>query len=212
LTHASGTNTIVRPVLRAGWESQEDVMIDWSSVFSESLSYKSFLDRYATLAQRQRWDAMHERFKLTSDQVDLVGGFTRRMPVVCLAGAWCGDCVNQCPALDHFAAASPQIDLRFLDRDAIPVIRDALAINGGQRVPVVVFLSEDWNEVFHYGERTLSIYRRMAADQLGPACPTGLVPPEDQELATIAAEWLNEFERAHLMLRLSPRLRTRHGD
>ena len=187
-------------------------MIDWSSVFSESLSYNSFLDRYATLAQRQRWDAMHERFKLTSDQVDLLGGFTRRMPVVCLAGAWCGDCVNQCPAFDHFAAASPQIDLRFLDRDAIPAISDPLTINGGQRVPVVVFLSEDWNEVFHYGDRTLSIYRRMAADQLGPACPTGLVPPEDQDLSTIAAEWLNEFERAHLILRLSPRLRNRYGD
>ena len=155
---------------------------------------------------------MHERFKLTADQVKLLGGFTRRMPVVCLAGAWCGDCVNQCPAFDHFAAASPQIDLRFLDRDAIPAVRDALAINGGQRVPVVVFLSEDWNEVFHYGERTLSIYRRMAADQLGPACPTGLVPLEDQELSMTAAEWLNEFERAHLILRLSPRLRAKHGD
>lgn len=187
-------------------------MIDWSSVFSESLSYKSFLDRHATPAQRERWGATHKRFKLTSDQVALLGSFTRRMPVICLAGAWCGDCVNQCPVFDHFAAASPRIDLRFLDRDAIPAVRDALVINGGQRVPVVVFLSEDWNEVFRYGDRTLSIYRRMAADQLGPACPTGLVPPGDQELSTIASEWLNEFERAHLILRLSPRLRTRYGD
>ncbi len=187
-------------------------MIDWSSVFSESLSYNSFLDRYATPAQRQRWDAMHGRFKLTPDQVELLSGFTRRMPVICLAGAWCGDCINQCPVFDHFAAASPRIDLRLLDRDAIPALRDALAINGGQRVPVVVFLSEDWNEVFHDGERTLSIYRQLAADQLGPACPTGLVLPEDQDLAMIAAEWLSEFERAHLILRLSPRLRAKHGD
>ena len=83
---------------------------------------------------------------------------------------------------------------------------------GGQRVPVIVFLSEDWNEVFRYGERTLSIYRKMAADQLGPACPTGLVPPADEALQTLPAEWLAEFERAHLILRLSPRLRARHGD
>jgi len=127
------------------------------------------------------------------------------MPVICLAGAWCGDCINQCPVFDHFAWASSAIDPRFLDRDA-------LTINGGQRVPVVVFLSEDWNEVFRYGERTLSIYRKMAADQLGPACPTGLVPLADEALRTITAEWLAEFERAHLVLRLSPRLRARHGD
>ena len=27
-----------------------------------------------------------------------------------------------------------------------------------------------------------------------------------------AAEWLNEFERAHLIFGLSPRLRATHGD
>ena len=62
------------------------------------------------------------------------------------------------------------------------------------------------------GERTLSVYRRMAADQLGPACPTGFVPPPDEALAAVTAEWLAEFERAQLILRLSPRLRAMHGD
>jgi hypothetical protein len=187
-------------------------MIDWSSVFAESLSYRAFLDTHGTAAQRERWEAMHRRFALTPEQTSLLGGFTRRMPVICLAGAWCGDCVNQCPVFDHFARASSAIDLRFLDRDARPDVRDALAINGGHRVPVVVFLSEDWKEVFRYGERTLSIYRRLAADQLGPSCPTGLVPPADEALATLTAEWLGEFERAQLLLRLSSRLRSLHGD
>ncbi len=187
-------------------------MIDWSHIFAKSVPYGAFLDTYATPAQRERWNAMHGRFGLTPAQTDLLGSFTRRMPVICLAGAWCGDCINQCPVFDHFARASSAIDLRFLDRDALPAVRDALVINGGQRVPVVVFLSEDWHEVFRYGERTLSIYRRLAAEQLGPSCPTGLVPPAVEAVATIAAEWLAEFERAHLILRLSPRLRGKHGD
>jgi hypothetical protein len=187
-------------------------MIDWSRVFAEALSYGAFLDTFATPAQRQRWDAMHARFALTPAQTYLLRSFTRRMPVVCLAGAWCGDCTNQCPVFDHFARAASAIDLRFLDREALPEVRDTVLINGGQRVPVVVFLSEDWNEVFRYGERTLSIYRKLAADQLGPACPTGVVPPVDEALQTLTAEWLAEFERAHLILRLSPRLRAKHGD
>jgi hypothetical protein len=77
---------------------------------------------------------------------------------------------------------------------------------------MVVFLSEDWNEISRYGERTLSIYRKMAVSQLGPSCPTGLVPPAGDEIAAMTSEWLAEFERAQLVLRLSPRLRTRHGD
>ncbi|HKI20297.1 MAG TPA: thioredoxin family protein [Isosphaeraceae bacterium] len=187
-------------------------MIDWSQVFAAALPYKAFLDQYATPAHRSRWDAMHARFSLTVEQEKLLAGFARRMPVLCLAGAWCGDCVNQCPAFDLFARASSQIDLRFLDRDVKPDLRDLLAINGGHRVPVVVFLSEDWLEVARYGERTVSIYRKMAAEQLGPACPTGLVPPSEEAIAVVTADWLAEFERAQLILRLSPRLRALHGD
>src|SRR5437867_4399863 len=123
--------------------------MDWLNVWAAGLSYASFLDRYATAAQRGRWEESHARFggALSSAAKALLGGFTRRMPVLCLAGAWCGDCVNQCPVFDHFAQAAPALDLRFLDRDARPDVRAALAINAGHRVPVVLFLSEDGFEV-----------------------------------------------------------------
>jgi hypothetical protein len=187
-------------------------MTDWLKVFAEAVPYLSFLDQHATPAQRTRWDAMHGQFSVTAGQRELLTGFTRRMPVFCLAGAWCGDCISQCPVLDHFARASSRIELRFLDRDTRPDVRDLLTINGGHRIPAVVFLSEDGFEVSRYGERTLSTYRRLAMEQLGPACPTGLVPPKAEAIAAVAAEWLAEFERAQLILRLSPRLRSKHGD
>lgn len=186
--------------------------MNWMAAFEQALPYEAFLDRHATPAHRPRWDAAHARVALALEQATLLKGFVRRMPVLCLAGAWCGDCINQCPAFDHFARAATAIELRFLDRDANLEVRDALAINGGHRVPVLVFLSEDGHEVSRYGERTLSIYRKLAADQLGPACPTGLVPPDDDLSAHSASEWLGEFERAQLILRLSPRLRQRYAD
>jgi len=188
-------------------------MMDWQKVFDNALPYHDFLDRFATPAQRSRWDAMHARVVLTPEQTTLLGGFVRRMQVLCMAGAWCGDCINQVPAFEHFSRASAgKIDLRVLDRDALAEVSKALAINGGPRVPVAVFLSEDGFEVFRYGERTLSAYRRLAIEQLGTACPTGLVLPSEEATATVTAEWLNEFERAQLILRLSPRLREKYND
>ncbi len=186
--------------------------MDWSAVFDQAMTYGAFLDRHAKPAEHARWDAMDARVALTDAQRLTLGGFARRMPVVCVAGAWCGDCVNQCPIFDHYAAASTAIDLRLIDRDALPELRDALAINGGHRVPAVVFLSEDYRAVARYGDRTLSRYRELAAQQLGPACPTGIVPPGDDATALVVAEWLGEFERAQLVLRLSGRLRQLHGD
>ena len=136
------------------------------------------------------------------------------MPVLCLAGAWCGDCVYQCPILDHIARANPECDRGPLPRPRrrARASRDALADQRRPPRPDVVFLSEDFFEVSRFGDRTLSRYRKIAADQLGPSCPTGLVPPAAEELATVTAEWVDQFERAHLLLRLSGRLREKHGD
>jgi hypothetical protein len=104
------------------------------------------------------------------------------------------------------------IHLRFLDRDDHADVQRELQINGGNRVPVVVFFSEDGFEVARYGERTLSKYRQMMRDHAGPSCPTGLAVPGDTLLSQATQEWLNEFERVQWLLRLSPRLRQKHGD
>ena len=52
----------------------------------------------------------------------------------------------------------------------------------------------------------------MAAEQLGPACPTGVVPPQQDRLDAVTQEWLDIFERVQWMLRTSGRLRQKHGD
>ena len=107
------------PLVGAGTPASSEA---WQAAFATALPYQEFLARHGTTDQRARWDAFHARVTLTSEQGKLLAGFVRRMPVLVLAGAWCGDCVNQCPIFAHFAAASAAIDLRFLDRDARPDI------------------------------------------------------------------------------------------
>jgi len=183
----------------------------WEAAFAAALPYERFLERHATPEQRARWEAVHGTVQLTQSQLDLLGGFVRRMPVLVLSGAWCGDCVQQCPIFAHFAAAAPVIDLRFLDRDALPDIAAHLKVCGGQRVPTVAFFSEDFTPVLFYGDRTLSAYRRAAAE-LSTACSTGVAVPPVTALEAATADWLDQFERVQLILRLSGRLRQLHGD
>ncbi len=79
-------------------------------------------------------------------------------------------------------------------------------------MPIVLFLAEDFEFCSVYGERTINRYRAFAQRYLGPACPTGIVAPDKDELSATLADWLIEIERIQLMLRLSPRLRQKHGD
>ena len=180
--------------------------------FQQGLTYTDFLARYADQKQKARWQQLREQVQLTAGQRELLQSFRRQTNLICLAGAWCGDCVNQCPIFEHFTAAAPAIHVRYLDRDDNADLQRELQINGGNRIPVVVFLSEDGLEVARYGERTLSKYRQMARDMFGPSCPTGLAMPGDTVLAQVTQDWLNEFERVQLLLQLSPRLRQMHGD
>ena len=190
------------------WDMNQEF---YKAQFEKGLNYQSYMD--ASEEQEQsRWQAVYDRVALTGEQKQLLDGFTRKMNVLCLSGAWCGDCVRQGPILHRIAEASDVIDLRYLDRDSNPELRDKLRILGGMRVPVVVFLSEDFLECGHFGAKTLSTYRRIATEQIGPACPTGIVPPPEAELVVVAQEWIDMFERAQLALRLSPMLRERYGD
>ncbi|MFM8289718.1 MAG: thioredoxin family protein [Planctomycetaceae bacterium] len=187
-------------------------MLDYGAKFETGLGYAEFLEKHGTAEQRDRWAGIHRQIRVSDAQQQLLASFTREMKVLCLSGAWCGDCVNQCPIFDHFERINPQIRMRYFDRDAHPDLGAALSVCGGARVPVLLFLSEDNHQICFYGDRTLAKYRAMAASQLGPACPTGMVPDSQDLQGAVIQDWLNEFERVHLILRLSGRLRQAHGD
>ena len=100
-------------------------------------------------------------------------------------------------------------------RQLVGTLRDEqerLAGIHGKRVPVLVFCAEDYQIVSWYGDRTLSRYRAIAQRQLGPSCPLPGAPVDKSELAATLQDWLDEFERVHLLLRLSGRLRQKYND
>jgi thiol-disulfide isomerase/thioredoxin len=184
----------------------------FSEKFAAGLTYEKYLQT-GTAEQQRRWQQIYDAAKLTSAQHELIGGFAREMKVLCISGIWCGDCVQQCPLIARVAEANAQkVQLRFVDRDVHRDLTEQFRLNAGDRVPVVLFLAEDFEFCGVYGDRTINRYRAIAQKKLGAACPTGIVGPETHELESTLADWLAEIERIQLMLRLSPRLRAKYGD
>lgn len=190
-------------------------MIDASYItdrFASGLPYDRYL-RTGTDEQQRRWNQVHDAARLTDAQRELVGGFVREMKILVFSGIWCGDCVEQCPLIHRIGEANPaKIDLRFIERPRDAELIPELRINGGSRVPVVLFLSEDNQWCATAGDRTINRYRALAFRKLGPLCPTGIVAPEKEEVDATLADWVNEVERVQLMLRLTPRLRQKYQD
>ena len=183
-----------------------------SEEFAAGLPYDRYV-KSGTEEQHRRWRQVYDLARLSDAQQSLVSGFSRDMKVLIVSGIWCGDCVQQCPLLQRIAEANPaRIALRLVDRDQHRGLADQLRINTGDRVPVALFLAEDFEFCAAFGDRTLTRYRALARKQLGAACPIAIAPPDLDEMAATLQDWLDEFERVQLMLRLSARLRQRHGD
>jgi hypothetical protein len=182
--------------------------------FDQGLTYADFVALGDAEGHRMPWDQRYGQLALNDDQATLVGGFTRKIHVLCLTGTWCGDCALQGSAMQRIAEANPdKIDLRFLLRSeehADLVVKSQ--INAGFRVPVAWFMAEDFEPVSWFGDRTLSRYRAMARKAIGPEVQATLPPPPADPVREVLAEVLEEFERVHLLLRLSGRLREKHGD
>ncbi len=89
---------------------------DFKMVFQRALPYSGYLQYYGTEEQRARWGRVYDAVALTGAQKELLSSFRRRMNILCLAGTWCGDCVNACPIFQRIAEACPLITLRFVNR------------------------------------------------------------------------------------------------
>ncbi len=178
--------------------------------FDAGLSYEQYL---ATDPEKAaNWNTIYQQVALTDEQRTLIESFERTINLLCVSGIWCGDCAQQGPLIQRIAEAGSTLNLRWVDRDAHADLSEQLKVNAGLRVPMLVFMAEDFEPVSIYGDRTLTRYRSIAAKQLGGACPLPGAPVPDDELLGTMQDWLDEFERVHLLLRLSGRLRQKHGD
>lgn len=182
------------------------------AAFDDGLAYDPYVAT-GSPDQQQSWQAFRAKVSLTTSQQDVLAGMTRQVNILAISGTWCGDCVQQVPMLDAIAKANPQtLRLRLVDRDEHKALSDAVKICGGNRVPTVLFLNEDFEFLGLYGDKSLARLRAQAQKALGAACMLPGASVASDELAATLQDWVNEVERAHLIARLSPRLRQRHGD
>jgi len=184
------------------------------SKFEQALPYDAFVALGEPEGHHHQWHQRREQLALSPEQAALVQGFERDMNVLCLTGTWCGDCALQGAAMQRIAEANPErIHLQFVLRsEAHADLIVPNRINAGFRVPVTYFCAEDFEPVSRFGDRTLSRYRAMARKQAPEGAVTVLEPPPADPVRTVLQEVLDEFERVHLLLRTSTRLREKHVD
>ena len=162
--------------------------------------------------QAKRWVESAERVPtLSGEQKARLQGYNRTIRILMEGAIWCLDCARVIPYLTTIVETiGEKAELRLIDRDASPGLRDELKIMGAPRVPRVVILSEDWFEVDRLGDRSLSIYRSRMAREIGRGEDHGVLSPAARQAEF--DEWVNSIERTLIILRTAPALRKRYSD
>lgn len=180
--------------------------------FSLATNYNTYVSS-GPPDHQSNWAANHARITLTPAQSALLSSFTRHQPVLVISGTWCGDCAQQVPIMHHIAQATKgKIDLRIIDRDKGIELSNQVKISGGNRVPTVIFMNEEFDLLGLYGDNVLTRMRSKAAKQLGASCELPTARAAESDLPQTIQEWVDQFERTQLIARLSTKLRAKHGD
>lgn len=184
----------------------------WREHFDRAQDYETYLSQ-SEPDKAAKWRDMEAKLPpLSQDVAQRLAPIKRRVNVLVYSGVWCGDCVRQGPMIRRIAEACHDAQVRIIDRDASEPLKDELRVLGAMRVPVVVFLTEEFMEIGRFGDRLLTVYRAKAQRELGAVCDTGLIAPPEDQLVAEQNEWVDIFERMLLMARLAPGLRQKYGD
>jgi thiol-disulfide isomerase/thioredoxin len=162
--------------------------------------------------QAKRWLESEDRAPvLTDEQKTRLRGYNRTIKLLMEAAPWCLDCARVAPYLKGIVEAiGEKAELRLIDRDDSPELRDELKIMGAPRIPRVIVLSEDWFEINRLGDRSLSVYRSRMAREIGRGVDQGILSPAARQAEH--REWVDAIERALIILRTAPALRKRYND
>ena len=126
----------------------------WRKHFERAASFDRFLEE-GDPAFAERWcKNMAALPGLCPEDRARLSGHNREVNVLVYCAAWCGDCARQIPMVKMIAeAVGPGAKMRLIDRDESEELKDELRILGAMRVPVVVFLTEDFHEIGRVGDR-----------------------------------------------------------
>lgn len=82
-----------------------------------------------------------------------------------IAEDWCGDASNTVPILAKLVSQAPGLELRVVLRDENPELMDRYLTNGARSIPIVVALSDRFEEIGHWGPRPAQLQAWVMANR-----------------------------------------------
>ncbi|MHA1977134.1 MAG: thioredoxin family protein [Candidatus Hodarchaeales archaeon] len=123
--------------------------------FNRGMTFEEFL-KEATEDDRKRflyyYDKSAKKHSPESFRIDL----KYPLNILVMATVWCWDCQTNLPILTHIAEHSPNINMKFMNKDHLPFM--VTKVNNGEKIPQVLVYTEDFHYLDRWVERSTRAY------------------------------------------------------
>ena len=126
--------------------------------WNDAISYEEFLK-----TTRENVEIIKARFNdvpMNESEQELISSIQNDIKILVLGTARCNDTAGVLPILARIASvASPKVELRILDSDKHAKYHQNFRVNGKLKTPVVLFLSNEYEELCRWVERPNAAYQ-----------------------------------------------------
>lgn len=140
---------------------------------------------------RQRMQRLDKTVEITDEVREAAGSVKRPMIWLTITEGWCGDAAQNIPVIEKIAAASANIESRYILRDEHPELMDRFLTAGARSIPKLIAIDANTLEAIGtWGARP-----RAAQELFQTLKDSGMPKPEIMEQLQ---RWYNSDKNASL--------------
>lgn len=123
--------------------------LDYRSYWVRGVPFEDYLE--AVEENERLWEGNWRTREPPAGALERASALEDRWRLLVLSEDWCGDASNTVPLLARLAEATPDLELRIVERDANPELMDRYTTDGSRSIPLVVVLDEDFEPRGRWG-------------------------------------------------------------
>lgn len=131
------------------------VQIHPELVKANAITVEEYLSKISD-EHKIKWEKGFEtikNYKFDEEMLDFLKLPSKPLNVIIFSKEWCPECIIAVAILDKFSKENKSIQIKVIDRDQVPELYSLYMPNDDERVPVILFTSEDYYLVTMWIER-----------------------------------------------------------
>jgi hypothetical protein len=147
--------------------------LDWKMIFDSGVDYSTWLSKAENPDHLRQMKEIQVATVVFPQERAFLHALPKHVHLVVIAEDWCGDVVKNVPALEALIQGCGTVHSRYITREQHLEVFVRYLTNGGEAIPKIIFLSQDFVETGNWGPMSAvqrqHIARGKAAGNVGAA-------------------------------------------